>query len=315
MDTINRIFNEKKISESSKKLYLRNLIKLNDGVPPKNFKYIENPEHVMEKIKNYKPNTQRSFIISIVSLFKHLSQTKKKYETLYNKYYDILDKMNKDLKDQTTKTEKEQSEWVSNDYINNKLSSLLSILTELKDVKRNKITQTQYENLLKLVVAGLFIIQPPRRNKDYQVMQITKGDNMEDKDMNYLNLNTNQFVYNNYKTKGKYQTQINELEPVMREIVDTYLKYHPYKTKLTKKNNIPFLVDFDGKTLETVNAITRLLYKVFDNKKVGSSMLRKIYLTTKYGDVMDSLKEDATDMGTSTITIQNNYIKKKDKKD
>jgi len=38
-------------------------------------------------------------------------------------------------------------------------------------------------------------------------------------------------------------------------------------------------------------------------------MLRKIYLTSKYQNVMDDLKDDAADMGTSEKTIKNHYVK------
>jgi len=51
-----------------------------------------------------------------------------------------------------------------------------------------------------------------------------------------------------------------------------------------------------------------MLYKIFD-KKIGASMLRKIYLTDRFGKTMDDMKEIAQDMGTSTGTIQNHYIK------
>ena len=44
-------------------------------------------------------------------------------------------------------------------------------------------------------------------------------------------------------------------------------------------------------------------------KKIGSSMLRNMYLTNKYGDLMKELKTDVSDMGTSVGVAMNNYIK------
>jgi len=38
-------------------------------------------------------------------------------------------------------------------------------------------------------------------------------------------------------------------------------------------------------------------------------MLRKIFLTSKYSDTMDNLKKDTNEMGTSTSTAENHYIK------
>ena len=39
-------------------------------------------------------------------------------------------------------------------------------------------------------------------------------------------------------------------------------------------------------------------------------MLRNLYLTNKYGDIVEELKKDTTDMGTSVDTALSTYIKK-----
>ena len=53
------------------------------------------------------------------------------------------------------------------------------------------------------------------------------------------------------------------------------------------------------------NGITRILNKIF-GKKVGSSMLRHIYLSSKYN--ITEMKEDADAMGHSTKE-QKDYLK------
>jgi hypothetical protein len=63
--------------------------------------------------------------------------------------------------------------------------------------------------------------------------------------------------------------------------------------------------------LNKINSITRILNKLFNPKKVGSSMLRHIYLTEKYGDKLNELEDDAEAMGTSTNMAQSTYIKNK----
>ena len=55
--------------------------------------------------------------------------------------------------------------------------------------------------------------------------------------------------------------------------------------------------------------MTLILNKIF-GKKVAVSMLRNIYLTSKYGDESKSLAKDASDMSTSVDTAMRNYIKK-----
>lgn len=306
MEDLNELFTSKNITESSKKLYLANLARLNGG-PIKNLKFLNDVAVIQEKLQKYKPNTQRSYIISIVSLLKSLKEKQKKFSKLYDSYYSILDTMNKSLKDNTEKTEKEEKEWIGQDAVKEKFETNRMVIEELKDKK--KLTSEEYEKLLHLVVLSLFVLQKPRRNKDYQDAYIVKKYKPDlSTDKNYLDLFKNEFIFNQYKTQGKYKTQTCEASPVLREIIDFYLRFHPLKAKL-REGPIPLLVDEKGEPFTQNNSLTRMLYKIFGSK-IGSSMLRKLYLTDKYASVMKEMKEDTQAMGTSTGTAQTNYIKK-----
>ena len=57
------------------------------------------------------------------------------------------------------------------------------------------------------------------------------------------------------------------------------------------------------------NVLLLILNKVF-GKKISVSMLRNIYLSSKYGDESKALANDTRDMGTSVSVAQSNYIKK-----
>jgi hypothetical protein len=54
--------------------------------------------------------------------------------------------------------------------------------------------------------------------------------------------------------------------------------------------------------------ITRLLNKIF-GKSVGSSLLRNMYLSNKYGGMVEDLKNDTKNMGTSLGVALSTYIK------
>jgi hypothetical protein len=130
-----------------------------------------------------------------------------------------------------------------------------------------------------------------------------------DKEINYLDLTNKMFYFNNYKTKGKYQTQEITATDDMISVINSYLKFHPKKNEFKKKSaSIFLLVNYAGEQFSNPNAITRILNKIF-GKKVGVSMLRNIYLTDKYSDKMTEMKQDAHDLGTSTNVIQNQYVK------
>jgi len=304
---LNEIFSGKQITESSKKLYIANLTRLS-GEPIKNLRFLSDVDSIKDKLDKYKPNTQRSYIISIVSLLKSLKEKQpKKYGKLYDSYYQILEKMNTNLKDQTQKTDTEKESWIGQDKVRERFDAQLKVADDFKDKK--KLTSEEYEKLLHLVVISLFVLQKPRRNKDYQEMFVTKKHKPElGTEKNFVDLFKNEFIFNAYKTQGKYAAQTVSINPQLRDILDLYLKFHPLKAKL-KDGIIPLLVDAQGGVFTQSNSLTRILNKIF-GMKVGSSMLRKLFLTDKYADVMKQMKEDTTEMGTSSGTAQTNYIKK-----
>lgn len=297
---------DKNITESSLKLYLNNLRRLNGGDFPKSFSFLKNVDAILEKIKDYKPNTQRSYIISIVSLLKQEPKLKK----LYDRYYTILMNFNKELKTNNEKSETQKDNWISQDEVKEVYESLSKEVRELVADKK-KLSPSEYEKLLRWFVLSLYTLQKPRRNADYQMALVSKAKLMPDLDhqYNYLDVASKKWIFNNYKTKGTYKSQEQDVSPEMMEAIDLFIKFHPHAKLLKKKGVlVPLLVDYEGNPFQQINSITRLLNKVF-GKKIGVSMLRNIYLTDKFGDKVKELNETAKEMGTSSSTIQNQYVK------
>jgi integrase len=289
----------KNISDSSLKLYINNLKRLNDGNPIKNYKFLTDTEKIVEKIKDYKPNTRRTYIIYIVSLLKQEPKQKK----LYDKYYTLLLEYNKDLKTNNVKSETQSENWLTQDQVKETYKKLEDDIKP--KLEKKKLTPAEFNELLSYVVLSLYTLQPPRRNLDYQYCVVVKKYSPDfDKKYNYLDLENNEFHFNNFKTKKTYSTQTVPVSVELQKVIKDYLKFHPLK----KKVPFPLLVSADGEPFESTNTITRILNKIF-GRKVGSSLLRNIYLTSKYSNNLQSLNKDAAEMGTSAATIQNQYIK------
>jgi len=301
---LNEALDCKNISDSSKQLYIKNITKLNDNKPIKNLNFLKNHDNILKKLEKYKPNTKRTYIISIVSLLKCVNNTK--YKSSLKFYYNLMMNMNKDLKDQTNKTDTEKENWLSQEEINDIYDG---IKNNVLKIKGNKITIDDYNILLNYVLLSLYLLNPPRRNKDYQNMKIIKSYNKDlPNDNNYLDLSNNKFIFNNYKTNKTYQQQMIDINDELKNIIMLYIKYHPNKKDIKDKKMSDFIVYYNGEPFKNINDITRRLNKIF-NKNVGVSMLRKIYLTTKYKDTNNEMKVDAEKMGTSSNVIENNYIK------
>lgn len=283
------------ISQSSKKLYTYNLVKLNAGKPIKNLNFLSKTEGILGVLEGQKPNTRRTYLIAILSSL--AGRPEAKFKKLYTKYYPSLEQLNKDLKSNNTKTEKVENNWMEQSTITEKLEKLKEIIPEIKDKK--KITPEQYQSLLRLVVLSLYTLQAPRRNMDYINMYVVKKA-PDDNSKNYLDLSTHKFIFNNYKTAKTYKRQEVVISPELDEVLDVYLKF----SKMVKPKEPMKLLPMTSST-----EMTRTLNKIL-GKKVGCSMLRSIYLTSKHGPEQQALADDATKMGTSIQTIQDHYIKK-----
>jgi hypothetical protein len=132
---------------------------------------------------------------------------------------------------------------------------------------------------------------------------------MSDDKFNYMDIDKQQFIFNNYKTQGKYNSVILPIEDELMKVISLYISNHPEKSKLKNKTyNIHFLKTFYNEDIIKSQDMTRILNKIF-GKSVGSSMLRNLYLSNKYSGMVEDLKNDTKNMGTSLGVALSTYIK------
>jgi hypothetical protein len=301
--SLEEILNNKKITDSSRKLYNANFVRLNDGNPVLKFDFLKDIPTITDKLSKYKPNTQRGYIIAITSLMGDLKDTNpKKYKKTYEEYYKLLTNYNTTLKDQTSQSNNEKENWISPERKQEVIANCDKIIDEIGN--KRKITEEQYNKLFECLVLALYTKIPPRRNVDYQDMLIVRKNTTQDATNNFLDVASKKFIFNKYKTAGSYKTQTLDIPDDLMKVITLYLKHRPK----TEDDTNQFLVSFNGEPYTQNNSMTRILNKIFD-AKVGASMLRKLYLTNKYGDTLDELKSDVAQMGTSVEVAKNNYIK------
>ena len=211
---------------------------------------------------------------------------------LFDDYTAIMNDYNNKLKDQTQITD--GTKILTNEEIDN-------VYNEIKEkaMKKDATKQDQQD----YIILSLYHLLPPRRNKDYIYMKVIDSYSPElSKDYNYYD--GSKFYFNVYKTRGKYQEQILEVPKELKIIINNYIK----KNKIENDNYI--LTDKNDKDMtKNTNSMTTILNRIFKGK-TGSSMLRRSFLTNKYGKERDELNKDVEAMGTSSQVAQNNYIKK-----
>ena len=307
---LDKIFSAKKITQSSVNLYKTKLFRLAKTKDIKNLNFLKDESVIAKEIENLKLSTQRSYYITIVSFLKCLllRENKPMYQSLYDKYYITLKKFNTELKNTTTKSESEIKNWISQEEVEKKQVELSKIKDDIKNKKI--ITEVQYNKLLDYLLLSLYTLNPPRRNIDYIKMQVKNKvikSEIPELQTNTLDLFHKMFIFNNYKTKSTYKTQLVEINSDLMQIIKMYLKYHP-KKKDQSSSNMNFIVNYNGNPFTSSSTLTKRFNNIFKSK-ISTAMLRKIYLTSKYKNAMDDLKNDAADMGTSEKTIKNHYVK------
>jgi hypothetical protein len=213
-------------------------------------------------------------------------------------------------------TEKQEENWITWEEVQKKRNELLEKTAEFGNKKT--LTGAEYYHLLELLILSLYVDVPPRRNQDYLAMNVIKttakafAPPLSTYDTkNFLVVRKGvpvEFVFNTYKTAKKYGSQnvvIPDKAPLVN-ILQMYLKHRSLTTGEDKKaKEFPLLVAHNGTPITQANAITRILNGIFD-KKIGSSMLRHIYLSSKLN--IDDMKKDAKDMGHS-LQEQQKYLK------
>jgi len=278
-------FNDK-ISDSTKNLYRRNLMRLNGDKEFKTLNFLKKHKDVLSKLKDMPLNTQKSYLISIVSVVKHA-----KDEKLLAIYQPHMMGLNKAVSDNNGKSSKQEENWLSHDEV-------MEVQKHLQKVLPKSFTKpSDYDKLLDLMVLSLYTLMPPRRSQDYIKMLVSKPEKDAEKS-NYME--DGKFVFNIYKTAKTYGSQTEEIPKELQKVIDIYMEHH---------NGIPeFLIKKNGIPMKLSSEITHRLNRIF-GRKLSTSMLRNIYLTSKYSGMMNEMKDDAKSMGTSTNVAQHNYIK------
>ena len=296
---------EKDLNETTINFYLRNLERLNGDKPLTDFKFLKDEEAVNKILSTKMPNTQRNYLISISST---LGTGTAKDKIIGEPYYDRMMTLNKELKSEEAKgikTEAQKKNWMSQEETEDIRKRYESSYDKIKNDKT--ITENSYDALLRYLILSLYTLIPPRRNKDYQNMYLIKNMTPSDDSKNYVDLKNKQFIFNDFKTVKTEGRQIIAIPDNLMEIINTYVRFHPLLDGKEKSYEVPFLVDFEGRQIIENSGMTKLLNRIFQ-KKVGSSMLRHMYLSNKYGAVQEEQAKDAKAMSHS-VAQQKDYIK------
>jgi len=296
-ETILNYIKEKRpnISNSSLKTYESILRNLYDKMKGEEFNtkgynmdnFSKYPTEVLKFLKDLPPNKRKTILSALVVITDN-----KEYRELM---LDDIKEYNKEEAKQT-KTDNQKTNWVEKEELNEMIKPLRKTANLL--YKKDKLTPSDYQDIQNYIILVLYGGEyiPPRRSKDYVDFKIKNIDKNKD---NYMDKNN--FVFNSYKTAKTYGKQEVKIPTELKKIINKWIKINPTEY---------LLFDKSFNKLSNVK-LNQRLNKMF-GKKSGVNQMRKTFLSSKYGDLIDMKKDlDKTmnEMGSSR-NQENIYIKK-----
>lgn len=295
-------FSELAITEPSKVLYQRNL-SLILGKGFKSLDGLSDMKKTMEYVNTKKSvSTKRTYISCIITALKD----KPSYDEIRRQYQMILkNDFSESFSDE--KTDKQKDNWVELDVLRKKLEDKqVQLFRDIKAQKKEPLNQILFNDLTAHIVCCLYLMIEPRRNKDYAQMYIGTGTDVE---KNYYDVKKTQFIFNNYKTNKKYNTQVVDIPKNLQDVLKVYMKYH-------SKTNPRFILFYNEQGLQLDGDIKNIL-SVYLGTKMGVSLLRNIYASSVMKDdknelhqLISKIDDVASKMGTSSTVLLNQYTKK-----
>ena len=181
-------------------------------------------------------------------------------------------------------------------------SKLSKIATPLFKVDPKEASKDVIDILKHYVLLSLYVLIPPRRSVDYTVMKYKNFDESDGSKDNYYKerkRNKYVFVFNNYKNATRLGTQVVEVPPNLRKIINDWIKFIPDSDYIIPNK--------DNQQIQH-NKINYMLNQIF-KRNIGASLLRHSYITHKYGDInLNEMKNDAEALGQADITTLLKYV-------
>lgn len=253
----------------------------------------------------------RQVVYSAIIKFLRSYPSYKPYLKYYiNKLATLMTEIDNEKNTDNEKTIREKNNWLSWDEILLKRDDIVNDAQKyIRNIRPDTINTDYNDILLYATIISLYTYIPPRRNSDYVLLKLLRQSpdnyNQLDKEYNYFDIEKHMFIFYNYKTVRKSGIQIIDVPDSLYDILMNYITYY----KHFDNDVFLFSPDHNGENHYASSWMTHALNNIFYPNKIGSSMLRHIYLSHTEGDTYKRLHSTASAMA-HTINTQKTYIRK-----
>ena len=295
------------------KQYTTNLNKLKKMFDTDDYDFLKKPKDVMDKLSNLHYLSQRNILNAVIVLLMALNDDKK-YDELLEEYGKLRDDLNNKYNDEQKSgviSDKQSKNFATTEEVFNMINEMADELKPLKKKSNDNITKKEKQLLQAYVLFNIYA-RMPFRNDVAGMMSINQAaykklSDEEKKENNYLVVPSKgnlYFVLNKYKTSKKYEELDLKIEDKdLRKILRYYLKVNGMGVLFKTSTDKPL-------TRIELSKVLLKYSKKYMNKSISTTLLRKIYLSSKYGDMKEELEKDNKVMGHSKQVALDTYVKK-----
>lgn len=284
-----------KVSPNTVKTYLSALKTLNGKKEFEDLEFLKNTDKIQGIIKPYSLSYRKTLLVAIMSVLKNVDTMNKEFLFYTKLFNEVIDE--KPVQGMTDKQRENNIIWTD--------------VLKRKDEIRNQAKKDETKIPMYFLMS-LYTDLPPRRSLDYTDMFIVRDYTKHNKDeeervgnenrKNYLSLNEQKLIFNNYKTHWKYGTQVMDFSDNVefKKALKIYLKYRGINLRTIRVGDVfPLLVNKFMEFLDTPSKLTKQFYEIFDGRHFSTSMMRHSYITHEFGDQFEKMEYVADAMGHS----------------
>ena len=298
------------------KQYVNNLNKLKKMYDTDNYDFLDKPDDVMDKLSNLHYLSQRNMLNSIIVLLSALNHDER-YDDLMEEYGKKRDELNDKYSDEQKSgiiSDKQSKNFATIEEVFEMINKMSDDLKSIKKKNKDDITKKENQLLQAFTLFNIYARMPFRNDvagmEAINQSAYKKLSDTDKKENNYLVVPSKgnlYFVLNKYKTSKKYEELDLPIEDkALRKILRYYLKINGMGILFKTSTGKPLT------RIELSKTLIKYSQK-YMNKSISTTLLRKIYLSSKYGNMKKELEKDNKVMGHSKEVALNTYVKEAQK--
>jgi len=295
------------LKPSSVKQYLCHSKKLYELFGKKDFMFLNDPESVQNKVaSNGSSSNTKNKLNTCVVLLQSVNEKKELIDD-YIKRRDHLQAEYQKQQETGIKSKKQQENMCTVAELKTMLNTMKSDIRKSKVRQKDNLTWIDRELGMVYTIFSI-LVEFPIRNDMAGMRLVNKSTlkKMDGKDNYLLNQNGSfSMVINDFKTNGKYETNIVPLNKEIDKIIRSHLRLFNIK-------NGDYMFINKSKEPYTRNAISNLLLrysKKYLNKNISTCMIRHIVPSERFGETNKEQKALAKVMMHSVGTNIGVYVK------